>query len=467
MSEFIGNISVPPDETDLTFVQISDSLMMSGDADAKWVDDYYAKVYAGMPGYRKPEHYMELPLWVPVISGMAGDKYGQQIHMVTDVAESVQKLADTPGTLLFSTIESNAAQTKQLVESLPHKRIIMGGHVNPADFAQYPNVTFLSSPSELQQHLPGLDTNATPDNKLFTGVETIPRLTLSGGCLFACEFCMVPRQITTSSEEAIWEQVASFKPLGFELVYLDDKSFGQAPNWRMIGQVTKEIRKYNPDFKGYIIQTTANIAAGDSRKEDGTLEAFKELGVQYTEIGVESVNPKTFQAMRKPYHLKHLETVMEKARDLGMPIIPNFIFGHPLDTGHYDNFVAWTEEHRDVIPAVNVNFLSVLFGAAKIRRQRNLPTAQDLTDLDQNAYRKSWLTEQDTLDMLQAVRATYYTTTGEDFYPNAYAEDLTDISAGEAVVRSIAKARGSAPSQRRMLDLGAPTRPHWRTLQRR
>lgn len=467
MSEFIGNVSVPQEETDLTFVQISDSLMMSGDADAKWVDDYYAKVYEGMPGYRKPEHYMELPLWIPVISGMAGDRYGQQVHMVTNVEESAQELAETPGTLLFSTIESNAPQTKELLERLSNKRIIMGGHVDPADFAKYPNVTFLGSPSELQQHLSGLNANATPDNKLFTGVETIPRLTLSGGCLFACEFCMVPRQITTPSEDAIWEQVESFKPLGFELVYLDDKSFGQAPNWRMIGQVTEEIRKYNPDFKGYIVQTTANIAAGDSRKEDGSIEAFKELGVQYTEIGVESVNPETFLAMRKPYHLKHLETVMEKARDLDMPIIPNFIFGHPLDTGRYDNFVAWTEEHRDVIPAVNVNFLSVLFGAAKIRKQRNLPTAQDLTDLDQNAYKKSWLTEQDTLDMLQAVRATYYTTTGEDFYPNAYAEGLTKISADEAVVQAIARTRGAEPTQRAMLNLDAPTRTHWRTLQQK
>lgn len=121
MSEFIGNVSVPQEETDLTFVQISDSLMMSGDADAKWVDDYYAKVYENMPGYRKPEHYMELPLWIPVISGMASDRYGQQVHMVTNVEESAQELAETPGTLLFSTIESNAPQTKELLERVARK----------------------------------------------------------------------------------------------------------------------------------------------------------------------------------------------------------------------------------------------------------------------------------------------------------------------------------------------------------
>jgi len=254
--------------------------------------------------------------------------------------------------------------------------------------------------------------------------------------------------------------------LGFELVYLDDKSFGQAPNWRMIGQVTNEIRKYNPDFKGYIIQTTANIAAGDSRPQDGNIDAFKDMGAKYTEIGVESVNPETFQAMKKPYHLKHLEQVMEKGRALGMPIIPNFIFGHPLDTGRYDNFVAWTEQHRDVIPAVNVNFLSVLFGAAKIRKQRNLPTAQDLTDLDQNAYRKSWLSEADTADMLQAVRAVYHITTGEDFYPKAYADILTGLSAEEAVTQAVRRAHADDSTRRPMLDVNAPAREFWRNLSR-
>lgn len=338
----------------------------------------------------------------------------------------------------------------------------MGGHVDPKEFAQYLNVTFLSSPAELLAHLPGLDSSKAPDNKLFEGQEVMPRLTLSSGCLFACEFCMVPRQIKTPPEDKIWEQVESFKPLGFELVYLDDKTFGQAPNWQMIGPIRDEIRKYNPDFKGFIIQTTANVAAGDGRKQDGNIEAFDELGVKYTEIGVESVNPATFQAMIKPYHLKHLQTVMEKARDLGMPIIPNFIFGHPLDVGKYDNFIAWTEEHRDIIPAVNVNFLSVLFGAAKLRKQRNLPEAHNVTDLDQNAYRKSWLTGADTHEMLQAVRGVYHTTSGEDFYPNAYAEALTQVTAEEVVASALRRTRAADPATTPMLNRGAPARRLWR-----
>jgi hypothetical protein len=154
---------------------------------------------------------------------------------------------------------------------------------------------------------------------------------------------------------------------------------------------------------------------------------------------------------------------MEKAREIGMPIIPNFIFGHPLDAGKYDNFMAWTEEHRDIIPAVNVNFLSVLFGAAQLRKQRNLPEANHATDLDQNAYRKSWLTKADTVEMLQAVRGVYYTTSGEDFHPDAYAEELTRLSAEEVVANALHRIHAAEPKTTPMLDRAAPAPAYWRS----
>ena len=113
---------------------------------------------------------------------------------------------------------------------------------------------------------------------------------------------------------------------------------------------------------------------------------------------------------------------------------------------------------------MNVNFLSVLFGAAQLRKQRNLPSAQDITDLDQNAYKKSWLSESDTVDMLQAVRAVYYTTTGEDFYPNAYAEALAKVSAEDAVAGALQRVRTAHPAESPMLNPKAPVRPYWRDV---
>ncbi len=422
---------------EITYVQISDSLMMEGDADAKWVDDYYAEVYRGMPGYNKPEHYMEIPLWIATISGMARQRYTERLHVVTDVAESAEVLAEIPGVLLFSTIESNTLHTRKLIEKLEHKKILMGGHVDPATYGTYPNVTFLGHPHDLVEHLPGLNTEASPSNMLFEGEAVIPRLTLSRGCLFNCNFCMVDRQLVTLTDEQIWEQVESFKPLEFQLIYLDDKTFGQAPNWSMIKPIADEIRKYNPGFQGFIIQTTTNVAMSDGNHNGAGMQPFKEAGVKYVEIGVESVNSDTIRAMNKPYTARQLEGAIDKAREFDMPLIPNFIFGHPLDTGRYDNFVTWTEANRDVIAAVNVNFLSVLFGAVQSRKKGTLPQPSESTDLDQNAFSKSWLSQQDTDEMLQAVRAVYYTTSGKDFYPNAYSESLTKVDAQSVIAQAI------------------------------
>lgn len=416
-------------EEEATFVQISDGLMIDR-GDGRWIDQYYSDAYEKMPGYRKPEHFMELPTWIPVISGMMDDRYSQEVHIVTDVDESAEALAGGSGVLLFSTIEANSADTKELLSKIPHRRVLMGGHVDPAEFADLPNVTFLESPAELAHHLPGLDTTAPPNNELFRGAEVIPRLTLSTGCLHLCEFCMVPRRITTMSTDNVNEQVDGFEPLNFELVYLDDKTFSQAPNWRTLAEVRDRIRGYNPSFKGFIVQTTTRAAA-----TPGRLEEFEDIGIKYAEIGVESVNPDTLLKLKKPYRLSHLDAATDAARRLGMPLIPNFIFGIPEDDP--DAMVSWTAEHQDIIPVVNVNFLSVLYGAMQERPQEHLPKAEQPADLDQNAYDKTWLGHEEKIRMLQAVRAIFHLNTGGDYFPDTYASDMTHITAEETVAAAI------------------------------
>jgi hypothetical protein len=108
----------------------------------------------------------------------------------------------------------------------------------------------------------------------------------------------------------------------------------------------------------------------------------------------------------------------------------------------------------------------VLYGAAQLRRQRSLPMAREITDFDQNAYQKSWLTYEDTLEMLQAVRAVYLTTSGKDFYPNAYAHELTKISAADVVACALQRTRTADPASVPMLTPHAPTVPTWRARQR-
>ena len=49
----------------ITFVQFSDKLLTPDSI----MRDYYRQAYSKMDGYYFPEHYMEIPYWIPTIAG--------------------------------------------------------------------------------------------------------------------------------------------------------------------------------------------------------------------------------------------------------------------------------------------------------------------------------------------------------------------------------------------------------------
>lgn len=66
----------------LTFVQFSDKLLTPDSI----MRDYYRKAYAKMEGYYFPEHYMEIPFWIVIITGMLSDEqYEKSLHIVEDM----------------------------------------------------------------------------------------------------------------------------------------------------------------------------------------------------------------------------------------------------------------------------------------------------------------------------------------------------------------------------------------------
>lgn len=117
---------------------------------------------------------------------------------------------------------------------------------------------------------------------------------------------------------------------------------------------------------------------------------------------------------------------MTVAQEFGLPIIPNLIFGTPGE--ELGLVVRWVHKHRIQIPVVNVNFLSNIYGANSIRKPGDLPVARNACDADQNDYRKSWQNEDSTMRMLQAIRAVFYLTAGEDYTPSLYSEELRKTS---------------------------------------
>lgn len=366
----------------IVFCQFSDNLLTPYDD----VREYYRRAYADMPGYVLPEHFMEIPYWIAIISGVL-PHYKKELHIVTDLARSVMYMNDQPEStrFLFSVMDSSLAFTQQLA-SQTDAEIVAGGYVRPISFDGYHNVSFLDGLEGLDTHFPDWE-EGPADYSLFRGKSVIPRLSLSTGCAHHCTFCTVPRDVATTDEETLWAEVEALMPLKFGIVYLDDKSFGQAGNWRHLKAIGETIRRFNPKFLGFAVQTSPSIAANRE-----FMRQCKEVGVCYMEIGAEVVDDGILRAMKKPSSVALLNQVMKNSRDIGMPIIPNFIFG--IAGVSYEPTVEWVRANLAQIPVVNGNWLAaqgdVRGDSAKLRGGVQVENGS-IDDADQNSSKKSWL----------------------------------------------------------------------------
>lgn len=393
-------LSSPPiNGGEAVFVQFSDTILTD-----PMVGDYHRRAYKNMRGYRFPEHYMEIPFWIPLTSGMMpGDRYQKSLHVVTNIENSIGELArQKDATLFFSVMEANKEQVRHIVEQLGN-RAIMGGYTDPEEYADLPHVKYLRGLDELPTALAGIDTTAPPDYSLFEGEHCIPRFTLSTGCNFKCKFCTVPTKVQTVEESAVEKQVEALKPLDFSLIYMDDKSFGQAKNWQQVGKVGELIRQYNPDFLGYIAQTPPSLAI-----RPGFLDEAIEKGLRYLETGVEVADDQYLASLRKPYRLDQLHKLCDIARERDLPLIPNFIMGIPGDT--YAETIKWVAENRDVIALGNMSILATHYGSERGGLAYGDNSRQDS---DQNAMQKSWLSPADEQRMLEAIQEIYALTSSD------------------------------------------------------
>lgn len=382
----------------VTFVQFSDKLLTPNSK----TRDYYRRAYSKMEGYYFPEHYMEIPFWIPTIAGMLPDsRFRKSLHIVKDIEESARvfDVMDDSEKLLFSVMNANVRQVCEIVERTK-KQAIMGGYTDPSEFSGYDNVHYLKGLEDLAEVFDA-NIGVPPDYSLFRREKCIPRVTLSTGCLFRCTFCTVPTTLTISSDISIREQVEALRPLDFKLIFIDDKSFSQANNWRKIGDIDQQVKGYNPFFLGFIVQTPPTLA-----NKEGFLEEANSLGLRYIELGVETVNDHYLEKFNKAFRVKQLDLLTDKIRKLDLKIIPNLIMGIPGD--NYYATIEWISRNRDIIPVVNVNFLAAHYG----NERGQFPyVATSVGDRDQNTPEKSWLTSDEVKRMIDAVDIIYQLTT--------------------------------------------------------
>jgi len=190
---------------------------------------------------------------------------------------------------------------------------------------------------------------------LFAGERTIPRLTMSTGCSNKCTFCTIPNTVTQLDYKSIQVQIEALKHLRFKLVYLDDKTFGQADNANELKYIYNDIKAFNPAFRGFIVQTTAYEIVYHWHTD-----FWGDNHVRAVEIGVETFNSLLLAKYRKPATVSTIQCAVELLHCAGLDVIVNLILGLPGETAEtYMNTFEFLVRNYNKLYGVNVNTLAL------------------------------------------------------------------------------------------------------------
>jgi hypothetical protein len=339
---------------------------------------------------------------------MEGVGEAEQFVLLTswsDVWTLASNLYYTPMTefLVFgSVLDANKGVWQGIVHALlgNNVTVLLGGYIDPSELnlsTAAVKVHWMKSLSDLAKW--GGNVYAAPRHGMLKDYEALPRLTMSTGCLFRCSFCTIPQQVIELSVSAISQQVMSFKGLKFRYVYLDDKTFGQAENWKMLYLYSGMIRSFNPEFKGFIVQTTVNELL---EHYDG----FLDQGVVMAEIGVEVPDDAFLARMNKPYRRQALDKLMqfqeERRVDYQKPmlqIIPNLLFGVPGD--NYEATLTWLRKNVSLIS--HVNFFILSFYEDAKNPEKLVGKYHGAGDDDENNTSRTWLTQAEVHNLEEAM----------------------------------------------------------------
>ena len=286
-------------------------------------DSYYEEIWNvhKKDGYVKPEHFWEIPLWITRVSAiLKKNNDNHRLNIITDENIILKGMLQ-----MFSVLEVNKYIIKKIIKNNPTKTFYLGGYINGKEFFKdCDNTFYYESLEELSFQL-GYEWSDDFNYELFENYETIPRLQLSTECKYNCKFCTIENKVKENNLDTIIKQAEQFKNLKFKLIYIDDKTFGQANNYYLLDDLYIIIKRYNPEFKGFIVQSTAN----DINKMHSKLE---KLHIFAVEIGVESFNDNILRLYRKPAKERSIITATGVLNYLNIKFIPNIIIGFPEET---------------------------------------------------------------------------------------------------------------------------------------
>lgn len=354
--------------------QFTSKLMGSEGEKSNKAERYYSSIYNKVPGYNRTNDFWEIPQWQ---ARVAASFKNVDAYVVRDIPEAVNFIKKSGyKEVAFSVLDVTKDKVKALAKALPDITFNVGGYVDMKGyFKDNPNVKIFDTVESMaKEH--GVDYVPGYDYRHFEGTPIIPRLEMSTGCLFNCAFCTVSKDnpFTSVDIKTINEHAESIKKLKSPLVYLNDKTFGQAESYSHLPKIYENLKKDNPDFEGFIIQTTASVL-----KSKLTPEFINKSGIRFIELGVESYNDNILKAVHKPHNVKLIDEAIDIIRKTDAKLIPNIIVGIEGETRQsYDNTLQFLEDNKDIISHANIYSLALYEGTelgnsieAKIDSDRN------------------------------------------------------------------------------------------------
>ena len=366
---------------------------------------YYEKVYSKHEGFVIPEHFMEVPTWIAEVGGRLDDHhYTKSVHIVESYIKTSGFLwrlwyNNPEAILMMSVMDVNKEIMWKIAKETGH-RVIIGGYIEDKSFYHHLlNCEWLDSVDDLSKVLPHIKAGVLPDYWMFQDMECIPRLKMSTGCLHNCSFCTIEREVKSLGYKQVMAQAQSFEPLEFKLVYVDDKTFGQADNWEWLDEVGDVLYERDHDFEGFIVQTTVNQALMHYGE-------WYDMGVRYIEVGVEIPNDEYLAKMNKPYRMIQLRQLTNHLRAFGkMGFIPNLIFGAPNEP--YKKLYEWVAGNQDIISFVNPYILCQYHDS-----KGEFVSAADKMDAVETSFERSWLSPSDQQEMMRCLKDVMMITDG-------------------------------------------------------
>jgi radical SAM superfamily enzyme YgiQ (UPF0313 family) len=296
-------------------------------------DGYWDSFYStnDKMGYWRGKYVFEIPKWIAEIDYLINDGNNERevFYCEHDISEILNKIKEyKPDYVLFSLMDCNKFFIKDVVETAIENKFIIGGYNEEflKELGKLPNVTYVETVHDVADVFKVPYVMGT-DYSLFKGETVLPRLTLSYGCRNNCKFCIIPHgKVIPIDNETIFQQVASFKNLCFKLVYIDDKTFGQCDNFEILAELYERIKSYNPNFEGFVVQTTSGELL---RKYD----IFEKIKVKVAEIGMETWNDEILKIYRKPSTENLVNKCVNLCCERGtIKLILNVIVGFPEET---------------------------------------------------------------------------------------------------------------------------------------